>query len=599
MSNDIKQDSLPKVLVVDDNPKNIFAMRVVLEELPVEILEVDSGEQVLQVVAEQELALILMDVQMPGMDGFEVAELLRKNKRTSSIPVIFVTAISKDMKYVQHGHDLGAVDYLFKPIDDSVLKSKVMVFVNYYLQREEMRSLLQKLQTTKLSLEESNVQLQRLARVDSVTGLPNRLHFDEYADNSLRHAKRYNKIMAVLYLDLDNFKRVNDTLGHAKGDDLLRQVSLRITQSVRESDVLHTPNSDTLVSRLGGDEFALVLSELKSTSNAGVIADRILKALNQPYHLDSAEISVGVSIGIACYPHAGETTLSLQKAADIAMYQAKQLGKNNYQFYSDELNQQHRRFLLIETGLKHAIKNNEFSLNYQPIVSLHDAKPHACEALCRWHHAELGQVGPSEFICVAEEVGCMRDIGQWVCEQAIQDFCQHLSGISDDFGVHINLSAKQLDGNDFIDFAAVMLKKYPVDPRRIIFELTETALMDDQIELANQINALYSLGFGISVDDFGTGYSSLSQLKLMPVSSVKLDKMFIDKACEDKNTDIILNSMINLAKNLEIESIAEGVETERQLEFLKQLGCDSVQGFFFAKPMSLTALVDYLMANLR
>jgi len=586
----------PKVLLVDDDYKNIFAMRIALEDLDLEIIEVTSGIDALRAAAAHNLALILLDVNMTDMSGFEVVELLNKNRQTRNIPVIFVTAINKDINCVQQGHLMGAVDYLFKPIEPTILKSKVSIFIKYYIQNEQMLYLLNQLSEAKISLENSNKQLNEMARIDAVTGLSNRFSLDEYLEATLKASKESNSTFAVVYLDLDNFKYVNDTHGHDLGDELLKEVSKRIKSVIRKSDAFFFQHRDALISRLGGDEFAIVLSDIDSSTNAGTVGKRLVEEIEKPFNLKNNFVKISVSVGIACFPHAGDTAKSLQKAADIAMYKAKKHGKNNFQYYTEELDKKHNRELQIESGLRKAIGTNDIKIFYQPIISLVNKKIVAVEALCRWNDKELGDVSPDEFIRVAEETGLIRELGEYILILSLMEFKDYIIKQKQNIQIHINLSIKQFEERGFIDFTKEIISKYRLNPSSIVFELTETALMLDEAMVVNKVNILHELGCGISVDDFGTGYSSFSYLNNFPVSSIKIDKSFVEKCNKDNSASVLLTSMINLANNLGMESIVEGVETQEQIDFLKDTECKCIQGYYFAKPMPVIEFVEFLQS---
>lgn len=323
--------NLPYILIVDDDQRNIFAIEESLEDVEAELLTANSGEAALSIATTSDLALILLDVQMPGMDGFEMAEILSKNSKTSKIPIIFVTAINKEASYARKGHEVGAVDYMCKPIDPVILKAKVNVFIRFYNQNVQMESLVSELNDAKRKLEKNNDSLDKLAHIDNVTQLPNRLMFDESLNNILEESKKIKAHFAVLFLDLDNFKTVNDTYGHDVGDRLLKEASRRMLLAVREDDFVHAINNN-FVSRFGGDEFAIVLKDIDKDDNAGIVADRIIKMLSEPFVMGDVTASVGVSIGIACYPKCSDTAEGLVNAADSAMYDAKVSGKNRYRY---------------------------------------------------------------------------------------------------------------------------------------------------------------------------------------------------------------------------------------------------------------------------
>jgi diguanylate cyclase (GGDEF)-like protein len=595
MQNENGLPSNPKVLLVDDEPKNLLALETILSDLPVELVKCSSGEKALEKLMEAEFALVLMDVQMPGMDGFEAASLMRSNKHFRKIPIIFVTAISKEDRYVQKGHEIGAVDYLFKPVDPVILLSKVRVFLDYYVQEKKLQDLVAKLNVAQEKLENTNKELAVLARYDAVTGLANRLDFTEFLESELEKAKRSSSMLSLLFLDLDNFKNVNDTHGHQAGDELLKQVSSRLKEAVRSSDSVSRASQDGLVSRLGGDEFAIVLSSIRAEEDAARVARRITGEINKPFRLkDGLDVNVGVSIGIACYPLAGNSSEQLCKHADVAMYQAKKKGKNTYQYFSEELNVLNQRNLAIEDALREALCNKDFYLMYQPIVDLSSGETVAVEALCRCKHDALKEVSPSEFIKVAEKSGLIIDIGIWVFLEAL-DAVSELSSFGDKkIQVHINVSAKQFQTDEFYHLVAEACEKQGVDTGSIVIEVTETALMQDVKMLSEQFAKFNKLGIEISIDDFGTGYSSLTWLRNLPISSLKIDKEFIDEVSDNGNDAVITRSIIKLASNLELNSIAEGVETKEQLEFLKENKCPMGQGFYFSEPISLKKMIERL-----
>jgi len=328
------QEQHPRILIVDDNPNNVFAIKSLLESMSLELYEAHSGNEALNLLLQHEFALVLMDVQMPGIDGFETAELMRSNRRTKQVPIIFVTAISKDEHYIKKGLQMGAVDYLFKPLDSVILQSKVAVFINYYTQKKTMERLVSQLNSSQEILAGKNQSLSQLAHTDVLTGLENRLNFEELLDKMIKFSKRYNKVFALMFLDLDNFKQVNDTFGHEGGDLLLKEVADRLISVVRAGDIIYQGGAKFSISRLGGDEFAILLEDINNRDFIGDIAKRIIASLAKPFSINHKNVHIGVSIGIAYFPEAGDTPEALSKNADIAMYRAKNAGKNCYQYFS-------------------------------------------------------------------------------------------------------------------------------------------------------------------------------------------------------------------------------------------------------------------------
>ncbi len=384
-----------KILIVDDRPENVFALGKALRDPDLHIFEATSGTEALTLTLDHDFALILMDVQMPEMDGFETAELLRGTKKTKNIPIIFVTAFNKEEIYVFKGYDAGAVDYLFKPVNLDILVNKVRVFVDLYRQKK--------------IIEKQASSLEKLAFYDHLTKLPNRTLFFDRFKQALAKAKRTKSLVALLSIDLDRFKKVNDTLGHDVGDLLLKEVAQRFTSLLRSSDT---------IARMGGDEFTAILNDISNIHNVSTVVQKAIDLISKPFHLKDFTCSVGASIGIALFPSDADNIDQLTKNADIAMYHAKSKGKNNFQFYRTELNTNTVERLSFENDLHKAIENEEFVLHYQPIYSNDSKKITGMEALIRWNHPSRGFLVPGDFIPLAEETGYIKEIGQWVTRQA-------------------------------------------------------------------------------------------------------------------------------------------------------------------------------------
>ncbi len=330
ISENITTKIVPNILIVDDNPSNIFAMKNLLEDLKINMYEASSGNEALQLLTQHEFALVLLDVQMPEIDGFETAELMRKNKHTKDIPIIFVTALSREEQYIRKGLQVGAVDYLLKPLDPIILTSKVSVFLAYYIQKKTMEDLVLQLSKSKKILATENDDLDILANTDALTGLSNRLSFEKALKLTIEFSTKYNEKFALLFLDLDNFKSANDTFGHDCGDFILRETSNRLRIGLRRNDTVNTEDLTLSIFRLGGDEFTVILKNVDDTAHAITVAKRIIKLIDEPFIFHNEKIQIGVTIGIACFPSEGTTVELLIKSADEAMYHAKSKGKNTY-----------------------------------------------------------------------------------------------------------------------------------------------------------------------------------------------------------------------------------------------------------------------------
>jgi diguanylate cyclase (GGDEF)-like protein len=419
-------------------------------------------------------------------------------------------------------------------------------------------------------------ELSKLAHYDPLTGLSNRAQFVERLKLTLDMAKRNHQQSALMLLDLDRFKLVNDTLGHQLGDELLIQVARRLKQCVREVDT---------VSRLGGDEFTVILGTIQSSENAASVATKILVALNAPFVLSEREVFVSVSIGITVFPVDGDSVNLLIKNADTAMYHAKESGRNNYQYFSDTMNKKMIDELEMETNLRQAFKNGEFSLNYQPQFALKTKKLIGAEVLVRWNHPTLGWISPAVFIPYAEKSNLIIALGEWVlrtaCTQAVS---WQKSGLKLQ-PMSVNLSGMQLKQPDLLYKVAQILEETQFPAQLLELELTEGVLMANVEETITTLNKLKDMGIRLSIDDFGTGYSSLSYLKRFPIDTLKIDQSFIREITTSSDDSAIASTIIAMAHNLRLNVIAEGVETIEQANILLDKECDDVQGYFFSRPL--------------
>lgn len=432
--------------------------------------------------------------------------------------------------------------------------------------------------------------LHQLAYYDSLTGLPNRQSFYENLEKFISLAKRGNYQAGVMFIDLDRFKRINDTLGHHYGDKVLQEVAIRLKESVRESDFIarnyhiDTFNNNELA-RLGGDEFTLFLSQIESPEETSAVTQRIIESLSKPIIIDNYELTVTPSIGIAMYPENGSTVHELMKHADIAMYQAKEDGRRTFKFYSSNLNTRALERLQLEEQMRNALKNNEFQLYYQPQVDLQSNKITKAEALIRWIHPELGFVSPADFIPIAEESGLIIELGDWIletaCSQAKAWQTQGLSGCR----VSINVSSVQFKQTALIDKVQEALEKTGLPPHLLELEITESAVMSDVEDNIERLQQFKKMGISVAVDDFGTGYSSLSYLKLFPIDTLKIDRSFVDDIATDENDVAIVKAIMVLAEAMDLKVVAEGIETMEQLKILHTFGCQQIQGYFFSRPL--------------
>ncbi|MBF0317327.1 MAG: EAL domain-containing protein [Nitrospirae bacterium] len=430
--------------------------------------------------------------------------------------------------------------------------------------------------------------LEYLTHFDALTDLPNRTLFYDRLSHMLGQARRYNRMFALLFLDLDGFKYVNDTLGHDMGDLLLQKAAKQLPVCVRDSDT---------VAHIGGDEFVIILSELNKTSDAAIVADKILEVFTKPFQLDNHECVVGVSIGISVYPADGDDIDTLLKNSDVAMYQAKDTGRNNYKFYNSDMNIKAMRRMKLESSLRKALQRNEFTLNFQPKFELSDDKIAGMETLIRWHTPQYGFVSPVEFIPVAEETGLIIPIGEWVLRQACAVGMQWQGMASVPLIMAVNLSARQFKSHDLIKSIEAILKETGYNPELLELELTESVVMEDANSAIKVLRDIKNMGIHIAIDDFGMGYSSLSYLKRFPIDRLKIDKSFVSDITTDPDDAAIATAIIAMAHSLKLKVTAEGVETSEQLEFLRKLNCDEAQGYLFSKPLVPEKFTEFLQGR--
>jgi diguanylate cyclase (GGDEF)-like protein/PAS domain S-box-containing protein len=428
-----------------------------------------------------------------------------------------------------------------------------------------------------------------MANHDALTGLPNRALLNDRLSQAILHAQRDDRWVTVLFVDLDNFKFINDSLGHNAGDELLRTIAKRMVDRVRATDT---------VVRLGGDEFVIVLTDQpKSAGSISLIVEKIQLAIAEPVHLEGHDLRVTSSLGVAAYPDDGDNATTLLANADAAMYRAKEVGRDNFQFYTAELNTKvHEKFLLQEE-LRNAVARSEFVLHYQPQVDLRTGRVFAVEALVRWKHPKLGMVPPNKFIPTAEETGLIVPIGDWVLHEACrQNKAWQEAGLPP-MVVSVNVSARQFKEKNLINRVVGALEYSGLEARYLELELTESLIMQDVAIAVATMKDLQNLGIQLSIDDFGTGYSSLTALKTFPVTRLKIDKSFVDGLLADENDRAVAGAVISLGQTLNLRVIAEGVETDAQAEFLRSINCDEMQGFLFSKPLPAQDIEDMLRAT--
>lgn len=673
------------LLVVDDRHENLTAMEALLEDGEWQVRTVDSGEAALRCLLEEEVGLVLLDVQMPRMDGFEVARLMRSSPLTRFTPIIFISAIAHTQDAVLRGYSSGAVDFILKPFDPQVLRHKIQSLLAHERNRRELLQLSQQLDSARafnasvlenaaegilvvgedglisfanpamaqmlqgsvadlegrpllsliahpetggewkfsafyrhwkqnetyrvhdaslrtmsgeclpvalsssplprlqrsmvvIALDMSAVrqlhaQLESQAITDALTGLLNRRGFHQALEASLARIERNGKRMAVLYLDLDGFKLINDSLGHEAGDRVLRRVAEQLKNCLRPYDIL---------ARMGGDEFTALLDTLDHPEDAARVAESLIELVSVRHHIEGIDVTLGASIGIACFPECGQSVDGLLRAADIAMYEAKRAGRQQYRFYSPEMNGRARSRLMLEESLRNAIEQHDFHLVYQPQIHIESGRLRGFEALLRWEHRVAGTVAPNVFIPLLEETRLINRLGDWVLREGASQCGAWQPSFGDDLVISLNVSPVQFGMPQLVDDLRRVLDEFNLRPAQLEVEVTEGALMQDLERAREQLQQLRALGVRVAVDDFGTGYSSLAYLRHFELDTLKIDRLFISSMLESRRDAAVVSTIIDLSRHLGLEVIAEGVETMAQRDWLLEHGCTFMQGFLVA-----------------
>ena len=685
---------VPLAMVVDDDQAVRFLARQTLEHTGFTVCEAETGEQALQSFEQMCPDIMLLDVVMPGIDGFAVCSAIRNMAVGRDIPVLMMTGLD-DLESVESAYHAGVTDFITKPINWHILRYRVSYMLRASGAMDQLRDSRAKLahaqslahigswewdlatgeircseevyalcytngergdnpildpvhQSDRCLVQNSlneavakrlplsfdyrivldgevertmhaeltavldergetaglagtiqditerkktEEQIRMLAYYDALTGLPNRRFFMQQLEQALVFAHRNDRMLAVLFLDLDRFKQVNDTMGHGVGDRLLQDVAERLLRCVRRSDCLARAEEDgppSLVSRLGGDEFTIMLSDIDHFQDVAKVAQRIMEAVSSPYSLEGQDVFVSTSIGISLYPFDACSAGDLIKNADGAMYQVKEQGRNGYQIYDESMNAKALERIVLERQLRKALKEEELAVYYQPQVDCATGEIVGLEALVRWNSSEFGLVEPERFLPLAEEVGLVVQIDRWVMTQACHKFKSWLDAGLPPVTLALNISGQHFLRNDLLKMVTGILAETGVAAELLVLELTEGVLMEHTEKTVNTLLSLRQMGVRLAIDDFGTGFSSLSYLKRFPLDVLKIDRSFISDIGTNPDDAAITLATIDMAHTLKLQVIAEGVETKEQLDFLVKNGCDLYQGHFFSHPVPCT-----------
>jgi len=563
-----------RVLIAEDDPISRRLLQSTLTKWGYEVEIVKNGEEALAVLqGDDPPKLAILDWMMPLVDGVEVCRELRKRKEEPYIYAILLTAKSQKDDLLA-GLEAGADDYMVKPFDPHELRVRL---------RTGKRIL--GLQSELISARES-IRVQAVR--DPLTGLPNRLLFVDRLTEKLLSSKRDGTKIAVMFLDLDHFKYINDTLGHNAGDQLLKDVSARLKDTCREMDT---------IARMGGDEFTIIINDAESYEIPESIAKRIIQALSEPFHIAGHELFVTSSIGVSIFPEDGKDVETLVMNADSAMYHAKEHGRNAYHFYTESLNSAGYERLHLESALRHCIEKNELVLHYQPRMDMKTGFITGVEALVRWNNPEVGILYPLQFIGLAEETGLIESISLWILTQACSQNKAWQDAGHSCIEISVNISPRLLQRTDLTGMVTQVLNDTGLEAKYLNLEVTENTLMQNPENAVQILDAVREMGVKISIDDFGTGYSSLSCLRRLPIDFLKIDRSFVNQITVEPDAAAIASTIVAMAHTLKLKVTAEGVETSEQVEFLRSIECDEIQGFIISKPLPNTEIPRLLENN--
>ncbi len=583
-----------RVLVVDDTPTNRFVLSKLLTKTGYQVYEAQDGSTAVALALKHRPTVILLDIMMPGMDGYAVCAQLRSQPETATIPIIFLSALDAPFDKVQAFQN-GAADYVTKPFQaEEVLarvRHQIALQVDRQVQQRQHQALEQKVEERTQLLKLANSQLLEGTLTDRLTRLPNRLAFVKRLSKIMAHATTHPEAhFAVVFLDCDRFKRINDSLGHRVGDQLLKGVARRLCKIQRDQGVIDT------AARFGGDEFAFLLANISDRDEVEAIAQSVLTAISCPFTLAGREIFIDASIGLVWGDIGYTAAEHLLRDADVAMYQAKGCSRSRYRWFESDMHRKEVHLLQLETDLRQAIERKEFEIYYQPIVNLYQLEIVGFEALVRWHHPTKGLVPPNEFISFAEDTGLIVPLGELILSMTCEQIAawEQANQIGEHITVSVNVAAQQLLQPNILSRVQTIIESAGIHSHRIHLELTERSIINNRAFVDEVLRTLQSQDIRISIDDFGTGYSALSYLHTLPVNCLKVDRSFVHPITAEPSSLGVVPLIANIAKTMGMQVVAEGIENTTQLRQLQQLGCEYGQGYLFQKAVPAAEVIALL-----